>query len=255
MSIRISAYFMAVSGSLAPVHVGVVTLFPEMIHGALGHSMMARAQAAGLLQVTCANPRDFTQDVHRTVDDAPCGGGPGMVMKPTVAVEAVESLDFPPNSPVFVLDPAGAPLCQGMVRDLSERSHWTVICGHYEGFDERIVEVLAARKVAVGDVVLTGGELPALMMIDAAARLIPGVLGDPQSHLDDSHGEDGLLGFPLYTKPVEFRGRRVPEVLLSGNHGKIAEWRRREQLNRTRSLRPDLFARARLTPKDLKLLD
>jgi tRNA (guanine37-N1)-methyltransferase len=217
--------------------------------------MMARAQAAGLLQVSCANPRDFARDIHRTVDDSPCGGGPGMVMKPTVAVEAVESLDFPSGSPIFVLDPAGAPLSQSLVRELSAASHWTVLCGHYEGFDERIVDILGARKVAVGDVVLTGGELPALMMIDAAARLIPGVLGDPQSHLDDSHGEDGLLGFPLYTKPVEFRGRHVPEVLLSGNHAKIAEWRRRQQLLRTRTLRPDLFARALLTPKDLKLLD
>jgi tRNA (guanine37-N1)-methyltransferase len=177
-----------------------------------------------------------------------------MVLRADLTVEATRSLNLGPSAPVFVLDPAGELFTQTLAEELSEHEEWAVVCGRYEGFDERIIPLLNARPLSIGDFVLSGGELPALMMIDAAARLLPGALGDPESHQDDSHAGDGLLGFPLYTKPHAVEGMEPPSVLTGGHHGQIADWRRTEQLLRTRLRRPDLFARARLSPRDLHLL-
>lgn len=177
-----------------------------------------------------------------------------MVMKVDLVVQAAEALPTFGRGPVLVMDPAGVPMTQAKVRELSGRKAVTIICGHYEGMDERVIEALGAEPVSVCDFVVTGGEMPAMMLIDALVRLQPGVLGDPESHQDDSFGPDALLGFPLYTRPLEFRGARVPDVLASGNHGKVAEWRRQQCLARTRDRRPDLLAKADLSPADLKAL-
>lgn len=234
--------------------IGVVTLFPELVEGLLDHSILARAKAAGLWTLATCSPREFAKDVHRTVDDSPYGGGPGMVMKVDLVVQAAEALPTFGRGPVLVMDPAGGPVTQAMVRALSAQSAVTVICGHYEGMDERVIELMGAQPVSVCDFVVTGGEMPAMMLIDALVRLQQGALGDPASHQDDSFGPDALLGFPLYTRPLEFRGAKVPDVLASGNHGKVAEWRRQQCLARTRERRPDLLAAADLTPGDLKAL-
>lgn len=177
-----------------------------------------------------------------------------MVLKVDLVVKAAESLKTFGRGPVLVMDPAGEPLTQARVRQLAKHQAVTIICGHYEGMDERVLSALDAEPVSVCDFVVTGGEMPAMMLIDAMVRLLPGVLGDPESHEDDSFGEDSLLGFPLYTRPLEFRGLNVPEVLASGNHGKIAEWRRLERIRRTAARRPDLLANADLKPGDLKAL-
>jgi tRNA (guanine37-N1)-methyltransferase len=235
------------------VRIGFVTLFPEMVMPALGHSIMSRAAASGAVSFDCSNPRDFATDAHRSVDDSSYGGGPGMVMMPHLIQQSLASLGLSEGAEVILMDPAGERFTQGVARELAGKKEVVFVCGHYEGVDERVRETLCTRALTIGDFVLTGGELPALTMTDAIVRLLPGVLGDPQSHMDDSHS-DGLLGFPLYTRPGSFEGREVPEVLMSGHHGKIAAWRRREQLMRTRRSRPDLFAEAELTKDDVKLL-
>ena len=237
------------------MEIGVVTLFADLVTGGLDHSILSRAKAAGLWSLETASPRDFAKDVHRTVDDSPYGGGPGMVLKVDLVVQATESLGTFGRGPVLVMDPAGAPMTQSRVRRLAGEEAVTIICGHYEGMDERVIAGLGAEPVSVCDFVVTGGEMPAMMLIDAMVRVLPGVLGDPESHEDDSFGEDALLGFPLYTRPLEFRGLQVPEVLASGNHGKIAEWRRLERIRRTIQRRPDLLAKADLKPGDLKALE
>ncbi len=233
---------------------GVVTLFPELFDRLLDHSMLARAKQKGLWSLETASPRDFATDVHRTVDDSPYGGGPGMVLKVDVVVAAAESLSTLGQGPVLVMDPAGTPMKQSRVRSLAQEKCVTFICGHYEGMDERVLDVLGAEPVSVCDFVVTGGELPAMMLIDALVRLQPGVLGDPESHEDDSFGEDSLLGFPLYTRPLEFRGHKVSDVMASGHHGKVAELRRLQRLLRTMERRPDLMSQAELTKSDMKLL-
>lgn len=237
------------------MEIGVVTLFAEQVAGGLNHSILARAKAAGLWSLETASPRDFAKDVHRTVDDSPYGGGPGMVLKVDLVVQAAESLKTFGRGPVLVMDPAGTPMTQAKVRRLAAEEAVTIICGHYEGMDERVIAALGAEPVSVCDFVVTGGEMPAMMLIDALVRLLPGVLGDPESHEDDSFGEDSLLGFPLYTRPLEYRGLQVPDVLASGNHGRIAEWRRLERIRRTIQRRPDLLAKADLNPGDLKALE
>ncbi len=236
------------------MEIGVVTLFAEQVAGGLDHSILSRAKAAGLWSLETASPRDFAQDVHRSVDDSPYGGGPGMVLKVDLVVQAAESLKTFGRGPVLVMDPAGPLLTQARVRRLAAELAVTIICGHYEGMDERVITALNAEPVSVCDFVVTGGEMPAMMLIDSMVRLLPGALGDPESHEDDSFGEDSLLGFPLYTRPLDFRGLQIPEVLASGNHGKIAEWRRLVRIRRTRERRPDLMARADLTAADLKAL-
>ncbi|MCE2938329.1 MAG: tRNA (guanosine(37)-N1)-methyltransferase TrmD [Fimbriimonadaceae bacterium] len=236
------------------VRIDFVTLFPEMIQEALSHSMMARAAGSGAVQFQCANPRDFATDAHRTVDDSPYGGGPGMVLRVDRVADALRSLPGHQEAVVVLTDPRGPRFTQADAEAWSQHGHAIFICGHYEGVDERVRTHLATCTRSIGDFVLTGGELPALMMADAITRLLPGVLGDPESHQDDSFSHDGLLGHALYTRPLDFEGETVPEVLRSGNHPAVARWRRQEQLRVTRDLRPDLFARADLTKSDLDLL-
>ncbi|MFM9873297.1 MAG: tRNA (guanosine(37)-N1)-methyltransferase TrmD [Fimbriimonadaceae bacterium] len=231
-----------------------VTLFPEMVLPALNHSIIARAVTQNIIEFSTQNPRDHATDKHRTVDDSPYGGGPGMVMMATIIETAVQACSPNPQTAIILTDPAGERFSQADAENLSQLQHIIFICGHYEGIDERVATQIATHSFTIGDFVLTGGELPALAMTDSIVRLLPGVLGSPESHQDDSHSNDGLLGFPLYTKPQTFKGEEVPEVLRSGNHQKIAQWRRQQQLNRTKTRRPDLFAQADLSPSDLDLL-
>ncbi|HAV63908.1 MAG TPA: tRNA (guanosine(37)-N1)-methyltransferase TrmD [Verrucomicrobiales bacterium] len=219
--------------------IDVVTLFPGMFTGPLDESIVRRAREAGRLDLKIHDLRDYTHDRHRTVDDKPFGGGPGMLLKPEPVFEAVEALRRPACR-VILLAPAGRPLTQGVVRELAAEKHLVLVCGAYEGFDERIREHLADDEISVGDYVLTNGALPAMLVIDAVTRLLPGVLGDEQSAADESFSH-GLLEYPHYTRPAEFRGWKVPEVLVSGNHAAIERWRREQALARTRERRPDLL--------------
>ena len=232
----------------------VFTLFPEVFLPYLNSSILQRASASGLLDVALHNIRDWTTDRHHTTDDAPFGGGGGMVMKPEPVFSAVEAvLGTPPACPVILLTPQGRLFTQDIAFELAARPRMALLCGHYEGIDERIRQHLVTDEISIGDYVLTGGELPALILIDAVTRLMPGVLGDPTGAVDDSHAS-GLLEYPHYTRPAEYRGWRVPDVLLSGNHAEIAKWRRQQSLLRTRLRRPDLFARAALDRADTKFL-
>jgi tRNA (guanine37-N1)-methyltransferase len=233
--------------------INIVTLFPEMVEQALGHSILKRAQDRGLLTVHTVNPRDFATDAHRTVDDSPYGGGPGMVMKPEPIHAALLSLDLPQPSTILMPDPTGPVFDQSWATRLAVEPCLTLVCGHYEGIDDRIRQRWNTQPVSVGDFVLTGGELAALIIIDAVGRLIPGVLGNQESLGIDSHS-DGLLSAPQFTRPDVWDGLAVPEVLTTGDHGKIAKWRRAQALRLTRDHRPDLFARARLEKGDLDLL-
>jgi tRNA (guanine37-N1)-methyltransferase len=232
----------------------IFTLFPEMFRGPLDESILARARERGLLEIALHNPRDVTTDRHHIVDDYPYGGGAGMVMKPEPLFTAVEATieQLTPRGPVILLSPQGRVFTQEIARALSGERQLTLICGHYEGVDERIRQHLVTDEISLGDFVLTGGELAAMALVDAVARLLPGVLAAGSTE-EESHTA-GLLEYPHYTRPAEFRGWRVPDVLLSGNHAAIARWRRKESLRRTRDRRPDLFARLELTPLDRKLL-
>jgi len=221
------------------MRVDVLTLFPEMFAGPLGHSILGRAIGRGLLQVQLTNPRDFTTDRHRTVDDYPYGGGPGMVMKPDPIFTAVESLARP-DDPIILLSPQGRVFSQAVAAELASQPRLILICGHYEGVDERVREHLATDELSIGDYVLTGGELAAMVVIDAVARLLPSVLGAEASTGEESHSQ-GLLEYPHYTRPPEFRGWTVPDILLSGHHAEIARWRRQQSLLRTAHHRPDLL--------------
>ncbi|MGZ8580061.1 MAG: tRNA (guanosine(37)-N1)-methyltransferase TrmD [Actinomycetota bacterium] len=221
------------------MRIDVITIFPELVRAPLGESLLGRAIEAGVLDVRVHDLRDWTDDRHRTVDDAPFGGGPGMVMKPDVWFRAVESLDTD-RGRVLLLSPAGRRLEQGFVRELAVETHLTLLCGRYEGVDERVVEGLPAEEVSIGDYVLSGGELPALVVIEAVTRLVPGVIGREESHEQDSFGEPGMLDHPHYTRPREFRGMLVPDVLVGGNHGEIERWRREAAEAKTRRNRPDL---------------
>ncbi|UVT19367.1 MAG: tRNA (guanosine(37)-N1)-methyltransferase TrmD [Nitrospira sp.] len=238
----------------------ILTLFPEMFAPVLAHSMLKRGQDKGLLNVKVHNLRDFTTDRHKIVDDMPYGGGAGMVMKAEpilLAVEAVRSEAQSSGEDIRVLFPTphGRPLTQHYVQQLAGESRRIVIlCGHYEGVDERVRLALAPEEVSLGDYVLTGGELPALVLIDAAARLVPGVLGDPSSVLEESFS-DSLLEYPQYTRPAEVGGVGVPDVLLSGHHEAIRVWRRKEALRSTYLRRPDLLKDRTFTSEDRQLLD
>lgn len=232
----------------------VFTLLPEVISPYLQVSILQKAAERGLIEVDVHNIRDYTHDRHHTTDDTPYGGGGGMVMKPEPVYEALESvLGGPPACPVILLDPQGRVFTQAIAYELARHDRIALLCGRYEGVDERIRAGIVTDEISIGDFVLTGGELPALMVIDAVARLIPGVLGDPDGAEDDSHAS-GLLEYPHYTRPPEFRGMRVPDVLLSGDHGKIARWRREQSLLRTLHRRPDMLEKAALTDKDHKFL-
>lgn len=232
----------------------VFTLLPEIFPAYLGTSILQRAQERGILTVQLHNIRDYTHDRHRTTDDVPYGGGGGMVMKPEPIFEAVESvLGRPPSCPVILLTPQGRLFTQKVAVELAAQPWLALICGRYEGVDERVRQHLVTDEISIGDYVLTGGELAALVVIDAVTRLLPGVLGDPDGAWDDSYAS-GLLEYPHYTRPAEFRGWRVPEVLLSGNHAEIARWRRRQALRRTLLRRPDLLESAPLSEEDHRLL-
>ncbi len=221
----------------------VFTLFPEMFTAYLNESILKRAREAGLLEVSLHNIRDYTTDKHRTTDDEPYGGGGGMVMKPEPIFAAVEGvLGAPPSCPVILLTPQGRTFTHKVALELSQHEHLALLCGRYEGVDERVREHLVTDEISLGDFVLTGGELPALAVIDAVSRLIPGVLGDPEAASKDSHAS-GLLEYPHYTRPPEFRGWEVPEVLRSGNHAEIEKWRQEQSEERTKQRRPDLLDR------------
>lgn len=241
----------------------VFTLLPEVFPPYLESSILKRAAQRGLINVNVHNIRDHTHDKHHVTDDTPYGGGGGMVMKPEPVFEAVESVlglaaplsPLKPNSsiPIILLTPQGRVFNQRIAGELSGHERIALLCGRYEGVDERIREHLVTDEISVGDYVLTGGELPAMILIDAVARLIPGVLGDPTGAEDDSHSM-GLLEYPHYTKPAEFRGWKAPDILLSGDHAKIEKWRREQALLRTFNKRPDMLEKAELSEKDNKFI-
>lgn len=234
------------------MHFDIFTLFPEMFSGPFSESILKRAQDRGLLSIALHNIRNITTDKHHIVDDYPYGGGAGMVMKPEPVFAAVEAIYQ--GGPIILLTPQGRLFNQQIARSLAQKPRITLICGHYEGVDERIRQHLATDELSIGDYVLTGGELAAMVVVDATSRLIPGVLGGSASTEEESHSAN-TLEYPHYTRPPEFRGWRVPEVLLSGNHAEIAKWRRKESLRRTKERRPDLFAKLDLTSRlDMKLL-
>lgn len=236
----------------------ILTLFPEMIENYMQCSIMKRATDSGHITCEVLNIRDFADDKHHTADDTPFGGGPGMVMKPEPvkrAIEAAQSSGLKPH-PVVYLSPQGRQWTQEVATEFADLDGMVLLCGRYEGIDERIIENYVDHEISVGDYVLTGGELGALIMMDSISRLIPGVLGNNDSAFQDSFGDIGLLDCPHYTRPEVWNGMPVPEILLSGHHAKIADWRRQQSLIRTRNRRPDIFEKAqqKMTKKDLKLL-
>lgn len=234
------------------MRIDILCLFPEMFVSPFGHSIVKRATEHGLVEVVTHNIRDFAHDRHATVDDAPYGGGAGMVLKPEPVFETVEhvrQLAGHAESPVILLTPQGRLFSQKIAAEYSACEHLMLICGHYEGVDERVAAHLATDQLSIGDYVLTGGELAAMVVVDAVVRLLPGVLGSEESAGDDSHSS-GLLEYPQYTRPEQFHEWVVPPVLLSGNHGEIAAWRRRQSLLRTALKRPDLLDRVTLTDKE-----
>ncbi len=232
----------------------VFTLLPEVFPPYLESSILQRARQRGLIEVRLHNIRDWARDKHHTTDDMPYGGGGGMVMKPEPVFEAVESILGPEaGCPVILLTPQGRVFSQTVARELAAHERVALICGRYEGVDERIRTRLVTDEISIGDYVLTGGELPALILIDAVTRLLPGALGDPTGADDDSHAS-GLLEYPHYTRPPEFRGVGVPEILLSGDHAKIDKWRREQSLLRTLQRRPDLLEKVELTEKEREFL-
>lgn len=239
-----------------PMRIDVFTLFPEGMQPYLESSVLGKAQETSLLDVHLHNIRDFTSDRHRTTDDEPYGGGGGMVMKPEPLFTAVETVlgEALGSVPIILLTPQGRVFDQRVASDLAQHSRLALIAGRYEGVDERVRVHLATAEISIGDYVISGGELPALVVVDALARLLPGVLGDAEAPLKDSHAE-GLLEHPHYTRPPEFRGWKVPEVLLSGDHARIAAWRREQSLKRTFVRRPDLLVRANLSDEDRRILE
>jgi tRNA (guanine37-N1)-methyltransferase len=235
--------------------IDIVTIFPEMVEAGLTPGVIGRARQAGLLDIVVHNLRDFTTDRHRVVDDVPFGGGPGMVLKPEPMFVAVETISDRRGRPdaVLLMSPAGKPFTQADARRFAALPHLVVLCGRYEGIDERVREHVATEEISIGDYVLSGGELPALVVVDAVTRLVPGVVGDDQSVEADSFTR-GLLDYPHYTRPAEYRGHRVPEVLTSGHHAEIRQWRRREALRRTADRRPELLKTADLDDEERKVL-
>jgi tRNA (guanine37-N1)-methyltransferase len=221
--------------------IDVLTLFPEMFGGALDVSIVQRARSTGILDLRIHNLRDYTHDRHKTVDDRPFGGGPGMILKPEPLFEAVENL-AEERTRVILMTPAGRPFTQAIARELAQCEHLVFICASYEGVDERVREALADDELSIGDYVLTNGGLPAMVVIDAVTRLLPGALGDDESALDESFSQ-GLLEYPHYTRPAEFRGMKVPEILLSGHHAEIEKWRSEQAKARTMERRPDLLGK------------
>jgi tRNA (guanine37-N1)-methyltransferase len=219
--------------------IDVLTLFPAMFAGPLDESIIQRARTTGLLDLKVHNLRDWTHDRHKTVDDRPFGGGPGMLLKPEPLFEAIENLQRK-GTRVILLSPAGRKFSQAIAHELAGQEHLLLVTGHYEGFDERVREGLADDELSIGDYVLTNGALPAMVVIDAVVRLLPGVLGDDDSSRDESFSQ-GQLEYPQYTRPAEFRGMKVPDILVSGHHAEIEKWRREQAKQRTKERRPDLL--------------
>jgi tRNA (guanine37-N1)-methyltransferase len=243
------------------MRIDVLTIFPQMFNVPFSFGIFQRAIDRNLVDINVHNIRDYANDKHHTVDDYPYGGGPGMVFKPEPVFEAVAAVKAQISDeskaaepPVILLSPQGRPFNQQIAMELSGYSHLILLCGHYEGIDERVVEHLVTDEISIGDYVLTGGELPALVVIDAVLRLLPGVLGSENSAQEDSH-VDGLLEFPQYTRPPDFQGWSVPEVLLSGNHAQIARWRREQVLRRTVERRPDLIDKSKLAKEEKQLVE
>lgn len=236
----------------------VLALFPEIVEAATSRSVLGRAAESGIVRYHSVQVREFSTNKHRTVDDTPYGGGSGMVMMAPALVGAIESLPIDPATErrphTVLLAPTGRVFQQSIARELAAKTSLAFVCGRYEGHDER-VRPYCDEELSLGDFVLTGGEVAAAAMIDAVVRLIPGVLGNAESAVSESHGDDGLLEYPQYTRPPSFRGADVPATLLSGDHARIARWRRWHALRRTRETRPDLFARLTLSKADLKLID
>lgn len=234
----------------------VLTLFPEMIENSCSFSILKRAINEGFVNINTVNPRDYTLDKHRKVDDTPYGGGAGMLLACRPYLDALKAVEKSENSETIILSPKGKIFNQEIAKNFATKDQLILICGHYEGFDERIVEISNATEISIGDFVMTGGELPALCIIDSVTRLLKGVLGDDESSEYDSH-YDGLLEHPHYTKPREYDGLEVPEILTSGNHEKIREWRRLQQFITTKNKRPDLFEKflkSELSDYDKKIL-
>jgi tRNA (guanine37-N1)-methyltransferase len=239
------------------MRIEILTTFPQMVEAVVGESILGRARERGIVEIEAVNLRDFTEDRHKTTDNAPYGGGPGMVMKCEPVFRAVEALASRARTgrpKVILMTPQGRRFEQRIAEELAAQSHLILVCGRYEGVDERIREHLVDDEISIGDYVLMGGELAALVVADAVSRLVPGVLGAEESPVSESFSS-GLLEYPQYTRPVVFRGYGVPEVLLSGNHAEIEKWRRREALRRTLDRRPDLLESAPLTEEDRRILD
>ncbi len=236
------------------MRIDVITLFPEMFAGPFDASIIARAREAGVLEIALHNPRDYTSDRHHVVDDYAYGGGPGMVMKPEPLFDCVDAVRGMADAPgrVVLLTPQGRLLTHEVVAELAREQRLIVICGHYEGVDERVRTALVDDEISIGDYVLSGGEPAAIVLVDAVARHQPGVLGSPASLEEESHAQ-GLLEYPQYTRPPEYRGLPVPDILLSGHHADIAQWRRRQSIERTARRRPDLLAVAALTPEEQRI--
>lgn len=239
------------------MRIDILSLFPKMFDGPFGESIIKRATDRGLASVFVHNIRDFTHDKHRTVDDYPYGGGNGMVLKPEPLFEAVESIKEmigDSSAPVILLTPQGRLFCHHVAQELSKQQNLILICGHYEGVDERVRNYLVTNEISIGEYVLTGGELAAMVVVDAVVRLLPDVLGSEQATKDDSY-VNGLLEYPQYTRPPVYRGWEVPAILLSGNHQEVARWRCEEAIKRTLERRPDLLAKAALSEEKRKILD
>lgn len=240
------------------MRIDVLTLFPQMFDALNGTGIFQRAIDQGLVSINIYNIRDYTHDKHHIVDDYPYGGGAGMLLKPEPIFEAVEAVKGKANTqddtPVILLTPQGTPFSQSTARRLSQHERLIIICGHYEGVDERVRQHLVTEEISIGDYVLTGGELAAMVVIDTVTRLIPGVLGSEDSPEDDSHS-NGLLEYPQYTRPAVYRGWPVPEILLSGNHAQIARWRRQQAIIRTFQRRPELIDKSGLSPEELSLIE
>ena len=234
----------------------VLTLFPEMIRDGLDHSIIKRGKDNGLIEIIPIDIRDFANNKHRQVDDYPYGGGAGMVMQPQPIYDAYCSIKdgLSNNTPVLYMSPQGKVFDQNMAEKFAKLDDMVILCGHYEGVDERVIEEIVTAEVSIGDFVLTGGELPAMAIIDSVSRLIDGVLNKEESHMDESFS-NGLLEYPQYTRPPVFNGKAVPEILTSGNHGKVDEWRHQKALERTLKKRPDLLETAELSKKDIEYLD
>lgn len=223
------------------MRIDIVTLFPEVALAPLSDSIIQRARDAGLVEVFGHQLRDWSEDKHRRVDDSPCGGGQGMLLKPEPLFAAVEALRRP-ETRVILMTPQGRSLRQADARELAGAQHLLILCGHYEGVDQRVIEALVDDEISIGDYILTNGALAAAVLCDAVIRLLPGALGDERSPIDESFSDPNLLESPAYTRPIDFRGMRVPEVLISGNHAKIAAWKSEQALARTRENRPDLLS-------------